>query len=39
VTWFQTSNYKFEFGFETFVIRFVTAVSGVYLTNGATLSM
>jgi len=39
VTWFQTSIYKFEFGFEAIAIRFVTAVSGVYLTNGATLSM
>jgi len=31
--------YKFEFGFEAFAIRFVTAVCGMYLTNGATLSM
>jgi len=39
VTWFQTLIYKFVFGCETFTIRFVTAVSDVYSTNGATLSM
>jgi len=26
--------YKFELGFEVFAIRFVTAVSGMYLTIG-----
>jgi len=38
-TWFQTAIYKLEFSFEAFAIRFVTAVSGVYLTKGATLSV